>query len=103
MYMSGIPVVRRQLFCNIKAGTGEIMMLLRNYRMAKKNDVTIMQQYVGKVMTRGEMVPKAISGFKASVTICEQLVAGRVSKINFEMAVAEMRAATGQPAEMGSW
>ena len=95
--VSGIPVVRKQLFCEVKAGSHSIMTFLRSFRMARKKDVTIIQQYVGSAMTRGEIVPMALTGFMASVTLCEQLVAGRVSMINFECAVADLRAALGEP------
>ena len=96
---SGLPVVRRQLFCRVKATGSEVMEYLLNYRMAKRKSYELLQDYLGREIMRGEATPRALGAWKASITIVEQLEAGKISAVNFEMLYAEVREAIGEPVD----
>ena len=98
---SGLPYVRRQLYCQVNAGNmmGSPMDMLLEHRFASKHNLEQGQIYMGRMIMRDDngSVPKMHAQWKAPKLLIKQLVEGKVSEMNIEALFAEVMRGKSQP------
>jgi len=98
---SGLPIVRRQLFCLVKVKGSPHMRFLLNHRMARKGSIRVLQQYLGKVLAKMDtgVMPHGMEMYLVPSWLVHALIGGRLSDINWERLLVELAEAKGAPME----
>ena len=98
---SGLPYVRRQLYCQVNVGDtmGSPMDLLMEHRFASKHNLEQGQIYMGKMIMRDAKgnIPELYAQWKAPKLLIKQLMEGKVSEMNVEALLAEVMKGKAQP------
>ena len=99
MLKSGLPVTRQQLFCLVNYRHDSPWTILINHRMANRKNLKAVQRYMGQVLMRNKrgVIEDEYRGYEAPQWLMEMLVAGRISKINWERLLAEVAKAKDSP------